>query len=238
MSSRGVPYYMLRNVDESRYVRLAADEYFLVQLMDGQRQVKDLILAYFAEYRSFAFERIAHLVAQLQAHGFLQERPRGTDSIRMECGRILGAPTGEHQRPRCATHKRPPGGTSCRVVARGRSWARPTRLAISRILEPFNGNARGSLVRVACVSASRTWRVGLNYVPGGMMIGWVCMSDCSWLRMSRVKGPRFVLKHCGCSGTCRRTFRRLEPSSVDCGTSASEARANVAFRDGPAVRYR
>jgi CRP-like cAMP-binding protein len=76
MSSRGVPYYMLKNVDESRYVRLAADEYFLVQLMDGQRQVKDLILAYFAEYRSFAFERIAHLVAQLQAHGFLQERPR------------------------------------------------------------------------------------------------------------------------------------------------------------------
>src|SRR5260370_37292431 len=44
--------------------------------MDGSRQVKDLVLAYFLQHKSFAFQRIAHVVAQLRQHRFLAEPPR------------------------------------------------------------------------------------------------------------------------------------------------------------------
>ena len=136
------------------------------------------------------------------------------------------------------TCRQPVGAKSPPPMARLASAASRSSPRRRPFFEPEGENARGSLIRVACVSVSRTWRAGLYYVPGGMMIGWVCMSDYSWLRSNRVKGPRFVLKHCGCFGTCRRTFRRRGPYSVDCGTSASKARANTAFRDGPAARWR
>ena len=70
------PYYMLKSPSTGTYVRLAPDEYFLLGLMDGQHQVKDLVLAYLLEYQRLAFERVAHLVAQLRQYRFLVEEPR------------------------------------------------------------------------------------------------------------------------------------------------------------------
>src|SRR3954468_2622431 len=55
-TSRGQDYYIVKNPEAGTYVRLAPDEHFLLGLMDGQRQVKDLVLAYFLEYRGFAFQ--------------------------------------------------------------------------------------------------------------------------------------------------------------------------------------
>jgi putative peptide zinc metalloprotease protein len=75
-TSRGEQYYIVKNPHAGTYVRLAVDEYFLLGLMDGTRQVKDLVLAYFLQHKSFAFQRIAHVVAQLRQHRFLTEEPR------------------------------------------------------------------------------------------------------------------------------------------------------------------
>src|SRR5438067_4851287 len=75
-NSRGEQYYIVKNPHAGTYVRLAVDEYFLLGLMDGSRQVKDLVLAYFLQHKSFAFQRIAHVVAQLRQHRFLTEPPR------------------------------------------------------------------------------------------------------------------------------------------------------------------
>ncbi|HZU08183.1 MAG TPA: cyclic nucleotide-binding domain-containing protein [Chloroflexota bacterium] len=75
-TSRGEQYYIVKNPLAGTYVRLAVDEYFLLGLMDGTRQVKDLVLAYFLQHKSFAFQRIAHVVAQLRQYRFLTEEPR------------------------------------------------------------------------------------------------------------------------------------------------------------------
>jgi CRP-like cAMP-binding protein/Zn-dependent protease len=75
-TSRGEEYYIVKNPSAGTYVRLAPDEYFLLGLMDGTRQVKDLVLAYFLEYKSFAFQRIAHVVRELRRQRFLTEEPR------------------------------------------------------------------------------------------------------------------------------------------------------------------
>lgn len=75
VTARGETYYIVKNPAAGTYVRLAPDEHYLLGLMDGRRQVKDLALAYFLEYRRFAFQRIAHLIAELRRHRFLTEDP-------------------------------------------------------------------------------------------------------------------------------------------------------------------
>ncbi|MBX5489561.1 MAG: cyclic nucleotide-binding domain-containing protein [Chloroflexi bacterium] len=74
-TARGRAYYICKNPAAGTYLRLAPDEYFLLGLMDGTHQVKDLVLAYFLEYRRFAFQRVAHLVTELRRHRFLTEEP-------------------------------------------------------------------------------------------------------------------------------------------------------------------
>jgi hypothetical protein len=73
---RGEPYYIAKSASAGTYVRLAPDEYFLLGLMDGQHQVKDLVLAHFLQYQCLAFQRVAHLVTQLRQYRFLVEEPR------------------------------------------------------------------------------------------------------------------------------------------------------------------
>ncbi|SRR5579884_1294410 len=75
-TTRGRPYYIVKNPAAGTYVRLTPDEYFLLGLMDGQRQVKDLVLAYLQRYHRFAFQRILDVVDQLREHRFLAEEPR------------------------------------------------------------------------------------------------------------------------------------------------------------------
>jgi putative peptide zinc metalloprotease protein len=75
-TARGEEYYIVKNPSAGTYVRLAPDEYFLLGLMDGSRQVKDLVLEYFFQYKSFAFQRIAHVVRELRQQRFLTEEPR------------------------------------------------------------------------------------------------------------------------------------------------------------------
>jgi len=67
----GEGYSVLKNTRSGTYLRLNDEQVFLWNLMDGQHSVRDLAVAYFAEYQSLAVEGIVSLLDQLQAKGFL-----------------------------------------------------------------------------------------------------------------------------------------------------------------------
>lgn len=68
-------YYVLRNLAAHSYVRCTPQDFFLWKLMDGQHTVRDLAVAYFAEFGNFSFERLLRLIAHLGDTGFLEEKP-------------------------------------------------------------------------------------------------------------------------------------------------------------------
>ena len=74
-SGRGDAYYMLNNPDAGTYLRLDEKDFYMWSLMDGTRSVKDLVVAYFSEYASIAFERVNDLVSHLRAANFLTDTP-------------------------------------------------------------------------------------------------------------------------------------------------------------------
>ena len=75
LTGREGDYHILKNTDTKTYYRLSDRDYFLWQHMDGKRTVKDLVVAYFLEYGSFAFGRVATLVEGLRSHLLLKDRP-------------------------------------------------------------------------------------------------------------------------------------------------------------------
>lgn len=75
LTGREGSYYIAKNPASKTYCRLSERDYFLWERMDGTRTVKDLVVAYFMEYRAFAFARVASLVQGLKAGYFLAEYP-------------------------------------------------------------------------------------------------------------------------------------------------------------------
>jgi putative peptide zinc metalloprotease protein len=73
----GDTYYVLKNPGLGTYLRLSEPDYTLWELMDGSRSVKDLVVAFFQRYKSFAFGRVAALVDELRIAGFLTDKPVG-----------------------------------------------------------------------------------------------------------------------------------------------------------------
>jgi putative peptide zinc metalloprotease protein len=74
-ASRGDSYYVLRNPDANTYFKIDPRDHFLWGLMDGEHSVRDLAVAYYAEFGAFAFDRLIRLLAQLKANHFLEEEP-------------------------------------------------------------------------------------------------------------------------------------------------------------------
>ena len=73
-----------------RYLQLGSRDEFLWRNMDGGRSVADLVLLYFHEFSSFAFDRISVLVSRLREAGFLEDSPVeafGSLRSRLESGR-------------------------------------------------------------------------------------------------------------------------------------------------------
>ena len=66
-SQREGTHYVLNNPEAGTYLKLDAKDFYIWSLMDGTRSIKDLVVAYYSEYGSIAFELIADLVAQLRA---------------------------------------------------------------------------------------------------------------------------------------------------------------------------
>ena len=75
LTGREGEYVVLKNPGPKTYYRLGDRDHFLWQRMDGTQTVKDLVVAYFLQYGSFAFARVATLVGELKANLFLTEQP-------------------------------------------------------------------------------------------------------------------------------------------------------------------
>src|SRR5215212_9243694 len=80
-SKRLGTYYMLKSPEAGTYLRLSPREYFLVSLMDGERTIKDLVVAYFLQYRSMAFNRVIQVVELLHSRMFLTTTPIATYTL-------------------------------------------------------------------------------------------------------------------------------------------------------------
>ena len=70
----GGEFYVLRNPQANTYLKIDPLDYFIWERLDGQYSVRDLAVAYFAEYRAFPFDRLANLIAQLKAKKMLAEK--------------------------------------------------------------------------------------------------------------------------------------------------------------------
>ena len=68
-------HIMLKNQRTHTYARLSPQEFWLWQKMDGEHTVQSLVLAYFLEYKAFAFAAILSLVNRLRAQNMLTEPP-------------------------------------------------------------------------------------------------------------------------------------------------------------------
>ncbi len=77
LDGRDGPYTVIKNPTTKTYYQLSDRDAFLWELMDGTRTVKDLVVAYFGQYGSFAFGRVAGLVTGLRINGFLTDKPVG-----------------------------------------------------------------------------------------------------------------------------------------------------------------
>jgi putative peptide zinc metalloprotease protein len=70
----GRAYYVLRSPD-ARYLRLDETDHDLWRRMDGRRTVRQIALEHFQERGQFVAERLARLVGELRANGFLGPAP-------------------------------------------------------------------------------------------------------------------------------------------------------------------
>jgi putative peptide zinc metalloprotease protein len=75
VAAGGAEVYILRNPEANTYLKIAAQDYFLWQHLDGEHSVRDLAVAYFAAYQAFPFDRLVQLLGQLKAKQLLDGRP-------------------------------------------------------------------------------------------------------------------------------------------------------------------
>jgi putative peptide zinc metalloprotease protein len=69
----GADYVVVHRPGARTYARLDPREFDLLPLMDGQRSVKELVVAYYQRYGVLALARVAGLVRLLRQQGFLVE---------------------------------------------------------------------------------------------------------------------------------------------------------------------
>lgn len=90
-SARGEEYVIVQNPDAATYLRLAPDEFFLFERMDGSRTIQQLVVEYMLEFHRFAMPRVVQLVQQLKVNQFLIDPPRfvwGPLRARLDAGRV------------------------------------------------------------------------------------------------------------------------------------------------------
>lgn len=75
LADRAGAYFVLKNPSTHTYHRLSLREYWVWQQLDGKSTVQELIVAYFHEYKSFAFALVVGLVQQLFEKQMLREQP-------------------------------------------------------------------------------------------------------------------------------------------------------------------
>jgi len=68
-------HFMLKNARTHSYERLTPQEFWIWQKMDGETTVQQLVLAYFMEYKAFAFSGILFMLERLRKRNMLNEPP-------------------------------------------------------------------------------------------------------------------------------------------------------------------
>ncbi|MBV6395284.1 MAG: hypothetical protein HFACDABA_00859 [Anaerolineales bacterium] len=69
-------HFMLRNSRKHTYARLSPEEFWIWQRMDGEQTVQGIVMAYFMEFKAFAFAAVVGLVERLRESHMLSEAPR------------------------------------------------------------------------------------------------------------------------------------------------------------------
>jgi len=95
----GGDYFILKNLDQDGYIRLAERDVFIWRLMDGQYSLRDILMAYLQAYHAMGTERLIDLLDELNEKGFLQNtepvrpvQPRGAMAIGLSLARrVVGA---------------------------------------------------------------------------------------------------------------------------------------------------
>ena len=68
-------HFILKNAATHSYVRLSPEEFWVWEKMDGETTVQKLVLAYFMQYKAFAFASIISLLDRLREGNMLVEPP-------------------------------------------------------------------------------------------------------------------------------------------------------------------
>lgn len=75
-SQRSGLYFVVKNRQNFRYLKLTEQDHFLWDRIDGRLTFGDLVMEYFQKFGAFAFNRISSLLDQLRNNYFLEERPK------------------------------------------------------------------------------------------------------------------------------------------------------------------
>ena len=68
---RGKEYYVLHNPAATGYLRIGPENYYLWELMDGRRNIMDIILEYHKKFGAYPLDRIDDLIEQLEANSLI-----------------------------------------------------------------------------------------------------------------------------------------------------------------------
>jgi len=68
-------YTVIKNKNSKKYLKLTERDYFIWNLIDARRSVREIIFEYYKEFKSFAFNRVFTLLQELRENGFLRDRP-------------------------------------------------------------------------------------------------------------------------------------------------------------------
>lgn len=67
----GKTVFILKDAHHGRYLRISEEAAFLWELMDGERTVRDLALAYYTRYKAFGIDAVMDVMLQLHEAGFI-----------------------------------------------------------------------------------------------------------------------------------------------------------------------
>lgn len=67
-------HYILRDVNSNAYIKMSEREFFIFELLDGKHSIRDISMAYIAEYNAAPFDIIAITIQKLKKTDFLEEK--------------------------------------------------------------------------------------------------------------------------------------------------------------------
>jgi len=71
VTRHGEAYYVLKCAAIGKYMKLDERDYYIFSRMDGERPIKQIVLDYFYEFKTFGFQRVAAVTDEVRHAGFL-----------------------------------------------------------------------------------------------------------------------------------------------------------------------